>query len=165
MNCGIHVCPMARRACLFVLVFGVAMAQAQSPGLIVKNAWARPTLPPVKNTAAYMLLENPTSKPISVVSVSTSAASKAELHEMTMTNNMMKMAPLKSITVPPHGSVGLKPGGYHIMCIGLKKPLKAGDQIDLALKLGDGSSVPVTAPVRADAGPGQAEDGMQMQMH
>ncbi len=165
MNRGIRGGRMARQACLIVLAFGAAMAQAQAPRLIVKNAWARPTLPPVNNTAAYMVLENPTSKPISVVSVSTPAAANAEIHEMSMEGNMMKMAPVKSITVPPHGRFELKPGGFHIMCTALKKPLRAGDHLNLVLKLDDGSTVSVTVPVRASAEQGEHGGPIQMGEH
>jgi periplasmic copper chaperone A len=132
-----------------VLLVCVGAAHAQTPALTVKDAWARPPLAPQNNTAVYMTLENTGTKPKSVVSVSTPDAAKAEIHEMRMQSGMMSMMPVKALTVPANGHVELKPGGFHIMCTGLKKTLKPGDRMNLVLKLDDGTSVPVTAMVKS----------------
>lgn len=133
---------------------------AQTPELTVKDAWARPPLAPQNNTAIYMILENPSATPRSVVSVSTDDADKAELHEMSTEGNMMRMAPVKEVAVPAKGSVEFKPGGFHIMLFGLKKTVKPGDRVNLVLTLNDGKSVPVMATVRAlDANPSANPSG------
>ena len=136
-------------------------AQAQAPALMVKNAWARVPLAPQNNSAVYMVLENPSTTARSIVAVTTEDATKAELHETRMGGGMMTMMPAKEVMVPAKGSVEFKPGGYHIMCFGVKKTVKAGDHLNLALKLSDGTTVPVVATVRAaDAGAPQGEHSM-----
>jgi periplasmic copper chaperone A len=123
--------------------------------LTPKNAWARTPLAPQNNTAVYVTLENPSTTPRTVVSVTTPDADKAELHEVRTEGGMMTMMPAKELAVPAKGSVELKPGGFHIMLFGLKKPVKPGDQVHLALQLKDGTSVPIAATVRAaDSMPG-----------
>jgi copper(I)-binding protein len=144
----------------FIFLIGASVAGAQAPELTVKNAWARTPLAPQNNTAVYMVLENASSMPRSVVSVSTQDAERAELHEVRMEGGMMTMMPTKEIAVPAKGSVELKPGGFHVMLFTLKKPLKPGDQVNIVLKLSGGASVPVTATVRApDASPNAAPSG------
>ena len=133
---------------------GSSTNEAQVPELVVKNAWARIPLAPQNNSAVYMVLENPSTTARSVVSVTTVDADKAELHEMRMEGNMMTMMPVKEVVVPAKGSVELKSGGIHIMVFQVRKPVKAGDQLNLVLKLNDGASEPVVATVRsADASP------------
>jgi copper(I)-binding protein len=148
-----------------VLLFamGALAAQAQAPELIVKNAWARMPLAPQNNSAVYMMLENPSTTTRSVVSVATADADKAELHEMRTEGSMMTMTPAKEVRVPAKGSVEFKPGGFHIMLFRVKKPVKAGDHLNLVLKLSDGASVPVVATVRpADDGPATPAAGHSM---
>jgi len=124
-------------------------AYAQAPGVVVKNAWTRPPLPPQNNIAVFMTIDNPGPTARSVVSVSAPDADKAELHKVEMEGNMMKMTPIKTLPLPPNGSVELKPGSFHIMCFGVKKPLKPGDTTSMVLTLDDGKKVPVEVTVRA----------------
>lgn len=155
--------------CLWIfaaLVLAIcAGARAQMPQMsevMVTDAWANPPLVPQNNMAVYLTIENPTDTARSVVSVSTDDAAGAELHQMQMNGKMMMMTPIPSLEVPAKGSVQLKPGGYHIMLTGVKKPLKPGDEMKIALKLDNGKSIPVTVKVRAaDASPDGA-GGMVM---
>ena len=145
-----------------------AAAHAQTPELIVKEAWARVPLAPQNNTAVYMMIDNPTATAKAIVAVSTPDADSSDLHEMRTEGKMMKMMPLKSLPVPAKGSVELKPGGFHIMCNDLKKTLKPGDTISLVLKLDDGKTIPVTATVRAledSSAPASGEHNMPMPEH
>ena len=134
---------------VFIVLMGASVANAQVPELTVKNAWARTPLAPQNNTAVYMVLENPSAMPRSVVSVTTQDAERAELHEVRMEGGMMTMMPTKEIAVPAKGNVELKPGGFHVMLFALKKPVKPGDQVNIVLTLNDGATVPVAATVRA----------------
>jgi periplasmic copper chaperone A len=143
-----------------VLVACAAVALGQTPELMVKDAWARPPLAPQNNTAVYMIIENPGASPRSIVSVSCADAPSAQIHEMMMEGKMAMMMPAKEVTVPAGGSVEFKTGGYHIMLSGVKKPVKAGDHLNLVLKLSDGKTVPVTATVR-DSAPDPAPSGGQ----
>jgi copper(I)-binding protein len=108
-----------------------AAAPAQTLPLAVSDAWARAT--PGKSTigAAYATIESPTADRL--VAASTPVASKAELHTMSMSGMVMKMRPIAGVDIPAGQKVTLAPGGMHIMLIGLKKPLQAGQSFPLAL--------------------------------
>ena len=85
-----------------------------------------------------------------LVSVSSPAADAVELHESMMGDDgSMGMRPIDELAIPAGGSVELKPGGAHLMLIGLKSPLAAGRTVQLRLTFKSGAAVDVTAEVRA----------------
>ena len=118
-----------------VLVSGfmltAAVASAQTGQLAVDNAWARATPGKSDIGAAYVTIHSPTDDRL--VAASTPVAKKAELHTMEMSGMVMKMRPISSIDIPAGQSVSLAPGGMHIMLMGLKQPLKAGQSFPLTL--------------------------------
>jgi hypothetical protein len=124
-----------------------ASALAQAP-LTVSGAWVREPVPGRPATAAYAVLENPGAADVEVVSATADFAGTVELHEMVRSGDMMKMAPVKSITVPAKGKVELKPGGLHVMLFELKKPVKDGETVTLTFVTSSGSKVQTTATVR-----------------
>lgn len=126
----------------------VPSAWAQSKDVSAHDAWVREPAASRNVTAMFVVLENSGGAERSVVSVSTDAAEKAELHEMKMANGMMSMSPVKAIPVPAHGKAELKPGGLHVMLFGLKGQPVAGQSLTLTLTLDDGTKVPVSATVR-----------------
>ena len=103
-------------------------AQAQ---LSATDAWARSTVPVQKATGAFATLQ--TKEPVNVVRVESEVAGMAELHEMRMEGDVARMRPVQSLRVVPGAPVHLAPGGYHIMLMGLKRQLKAGERIPLVL--------------------------------
>ena len=105
-------------------------------------------MPGRPTTAAYAVVENPGAKEVILVSATSDAAAKVELHEMVRSGDMMKMQQVKEIKVPAAGKVELKPGGYHVMLFDLKKPLKEGDEISLTFTTGSGATVKVPATVK-----------------
>jgi periplasmic copper chaperone A len=101
-------------------------------------------------SAVYMTLVNSGGQADRLLSASTDAAQTVELHETTMENNVMRMAPvLDGIEVPANGQAELRPGGLHVMLIGLTRELAAGDTVRLTLSFERAGSVTVDAPVRA----------------
>ncbi len=69
---------------------------------------------------------------------------------MAVTNGVMQMRQLANgLPIPAGGSVALKPGGYHVMLIGLKKPLKAGDTFPLMLTFEKAGNISITVSVQA----------------
>jgi hypothetical protein len=136
--------------CAAALLMGAPSgARAQSSAaLVAHDAWAREPAPSRDVTGLFVVLENSGASPRSVVSASSDAADKVELHEMKMTNGMMSMSPVKQIDVPAHGKTELKPGGLHVMLFGLKRRPAPGDTIAVTLTLDDGTTVRVTATVR-----------------
>ena len=106
-------------------------ALAQPAQLEVTDAWARATPGKAENGAAYVTIESPTADRL--VSASSPVAKRAELHTMSMQGMVMKMRPIAGLDVPPGQSVTLKPGGEHIMLMGLNQPLHEGQSFPLTL--------------------------------
>ena len=106
----------------------------------------------IRIPAVFATVENTSAAKRAIVSATTDIAEKVELHEMKISDSMMRMSPVKQIEVPAHGKAELKPGGLHIMLFGLKKSPMAGETVNLTLTLDDGTKVPVAAQVRKQEG-------------
>ena len=115
----------------------------------IKDAYVRATPPSLPNSAAFMNVENTTSKDIAITKVTSSVAKFVELHTHDMKNGVMKMYQVPKITVPKNGKVALEPGGFHIMLIGLYKPLKKGETVTFTLELSNGDTKTITAPIKS----------------
>ena len=123
---------MSFRFLAFAGVFTVAnVVLAQTNQLEVSNAWARATPGKAENGAAYVTIVSPT--PDRLLSASSPAAKKAELHTMEMAGMVMKMRPIAGLDIPAGQPVALKPSGEHIMLIGLQQPLREGQSFTLTL--------------------------------
>jgi len=122
-------------------------ALAQST-VTVSGVWVRETVPGRNVTAAYATVENPGTADLQIVGASAEVAGRVEMHEMMRSGDMMKMSPVKAITVPAKGKVELKPGGLHIMLFDLKRPLKEGETVELTLTTDKGATVKAQAPVK-----------------
>lgn len=132
---------------------------AWAAGIKIDNAWARATAPGQDVGGAFMTLA--ADADLSLVAASSPAASSVELHSMRMDQDMMVMRRVDKIELPKGKKVELAPGGLHIMLIGIKAPLKAGDQVPIKLTVRDAKGklqeVKVMTEVR--------EGGMPMQHH
>ena len=123
---------MTMRYLAFAAGFVIAStALAQPAQLEVNNAWARATAGKADTGVAYVAIQSPTTDRL--VSLSTPAAKKAELHTMSMQGMVMKMRPLSGLDIPAGQPVTLKPGGDHIMLMGLDQPLRPGETFPLTL--------------------------------
>ena len=109
-------------------------------GLTVKDGWARASTPGAKNGAAYVTIMNHGMKSDALISVLSDAAAKVELHSHKKDGGVMRMRRILSVPVPAHSVAELKPGGDHIMLIGLKRQLKVGDYIMLTLRFQSGAT-------------------------
>ena len=114
----------------------------------IQHPYARAVPPGQPNSAAFMTLRNKSDAANALVSASSPAAKVVELHTHTMDGGMMKMRKVEKIELPAKGDAVLKPGGLHIMLIGLKQQLKPGMKVSLTLKFSDGSESTVEAPVQ-----------------
>jgi len=111
-----------------------------------------PLMPPgIRVGAAYLTLKNGGDRDVQLVAASCPSAAAAELHNHIDDNGVMRMRRVKEILVPAKGEVQLKPGGYHMMLIDLKAPLKAGDKLAITLIFADGSNKTIEVPVRPAA--------------
>ena len=102
-------------------------------------------------SAAYMVLVN-NGAADAIVKAESDVAKTVELHNVVMENNVMQMRPVEAIEVPANGQVELKPGGFHIMLIGLNRDLNEGDEVTIKLTTRRGQTIEVKAPVRKPQG-------------
>jgi copper(I)-binding protein len=116
---------------IFLLV-AISFSLTAHAQVKVGQPWVRGTVEAQKSTGAFMTLSS--DKPVSLVSVSSPAAKMVEIHQMKMDNNVMTMQAVNKIEVLPGKPAELKPGGYHVMLMGLVKPLSKGDSVALTLE-------------------------------
>ena len=133
---------------LFIALLISSTVSLMASSLMVHDAYVRATPPGLPNSAAFMMFMNHSDKDIAVVSASSNIAKKVELHTHDMVDGEMRMYQVKQIAVKANGHVMLKPGGFHIMFLGLHNPLKEGQNVDLSLTLSNGETVTLSAPVK-----------------
>ena len=121
---------------------------AAAAAVAVTGAWARATPPGAEAGAAYVTLEAAAGDRL--VSVSTPAAAEAQVHEMRMEGDVMRMRELPGgLPLRAGEAVRLAPGGLHIMLLGLHAPLKQGGTLPLHLVFQSGPPVDIEVPIEA----------------
>ena len=116
--------------------------------LTVKGLWARVTLQN-RPAGGFVTIHNKGDTADKIVSASSDAADRVELHTNLSENGIMKMRQIKSIDIPANSMVELKSGGIHMMIFGLKKPFKPGDMIPLTLTFENAGPVDMHALVQS----------------
>lgn len=140
----------ALAACLFLAAGASAhdMPPAKAGTVVLSAPFARASATPVAKTGAiYLTLTNEGSGDDRLVGAATPAAAKAELHTHVMKDGAMRMRPVESLEIPVGETVPVKPGGTHIMLMGLKAPLEEGGTVDLTLTFERGGDVTIAVPV------------------
>ena len=102
-------------------------------GLKVEGAWSRATAP--GQDVAMVDLSITSDQQARLVGISTPVCKTVEIHSMSHENGMMKMREVQFVELPAGKRVNLGESGYHLMLIGLKSPLRAGDSIALTLDI------------------------------
>lgn len=130
------------------LMWAAGAAHAQ---VTIGDPWVRATVAQQKATGMFAQVTS--AQGGKLVAASSPVASVVEIHEMAMENNVMKMRAVPGLELPAGKAVELKPGGYHVMLMGLKQQVKEGEVVPVTLvvegKDGKRESVEVKAPVRA----------------
>ena len=121
------------------LVLGAFLALPTWAQVKIDEPWARATVPGQKATGVFMKLT--ASQASQLVGVSSPVAGVADVHEMKMDGNVMKMSAVPAIDLPAGKSVSLQPGGYHVMLMDLKAPLAKDSSVTLTLKFKDSKGV------------------------
>lgn len=121
-------------ALILSLAACTAMAQVE-----VTGAWVRATVQGQKATGAFMNLT--AQKATRLVGIKTDAAAMAEVHEMSMDKDVMRMRAIPVLELPAGKTVTLKPGGYHVMLMNLKEPLPVDSHVQLTLLFEDAAGV------------------------
>jgi copper(I)-binding protein len=124
---------------------GVQPTAAQTGGVEISDAWARATPGGAENGAAYLTLVSPAGDRLT--GITSPAAAKAQLHEMTNNHGIMQMREVPAIDLPPGKKMTLKPGGLHIMLMGLKHPLQPGQSVPLSLRFEKSGTREVNAAI------------------
>ena len=152
-------------AAVLMLTAGPGIAETYKAGAIqIEQPWARATPKGATIGAGYMKITNTGTEPDRLVGGSVAFAQRVEVHSMTMEQGVMKMREVKDgLEIKPGETVELKPGGYHMMFVGLKQPLKQGEDLTVTLKFAKAGTVEVKYPVEAVGAGGPAMGkGMNM---
>lgn len=130
-----------------------APAAAPAPGITIMDPFSRPSPTEGGMGGAFFAVKNGGKEPDRLIAASFAGAQTVELHETVDDNGVMKMRPHpEGWEVPAGGTLELKPGGKHVMLIGLKEPLTAGTQITLVLKFEKAGEITVQVPVKEMGG-------------
>jgi periplasmic copper chaperone A len=136
-----------------VLIAAAAPALAQGTGaasVTVEQPWAQATPAGAKTGAVYITLVNKSGSADRLIGASSDVAATLQIHEMKVVNGVMQMRQLAhGLPIPAGKTVVLKPGSYHVMLIGLKQPLTAGESFPLTLTFEKAGNISVTVPVQA----------------
>lgn len=134
---------MLRSATAFLaacLLF-TASADAGETSVDVSESWV--ALPPdaASVAAGYMKLSNTGENDLALISASSDCCDVVELHEHVMDGDKMSMRQTNRVSLPANKMVAFKPGGLHLMLIGLKQPLKEGEKVEITLGFEDASQI------------------------
>ena len=145
-------------ACLLGLPAHAEEVKARD--LVISQAWTRATPKGAKTGGGYLTIENKGTAPDTLLGGSADIAGSVQVHEMSMDNGAMKMRPLdKGLAIEPGKTVKLAPGGYHLMLMDLKSPLKKGDKLPLTLEFEKAGKVQVSFDVQGVGAQGPAGGG------
>lgn len=132
-----------------ILATGLTAMQASaSGGLEIDDPFARAVPPGTPNSAVFFTIENEGTQDRAIVSASSPAAKVVELHTHIMEDGMAKMREVPRILVPAGGETKLKPGGLHVMLLGLHHDLVEGEAVSVTLNFDDGTGKTFSAPIR-----------------
>jgi copper(I)-binding protein len=119
-------------------------------GLSVTSPWTRATPGGAKIAGGYLKITNNGPSADRFVGAKSDTADRVEIHEMSMSDGVMKMRPLPNgLEIKPGETVELKSGGYHLMFMDLKQPLKQGDTLKATLQFEKAGSLDVNFNVNA----------------
>ena len=125
-----------------------AAAPIRAGSLLIENPWARATPSGAKVAGGYVRITNTGSEPDRLVGLSSAIAGRGEVHEMSVTEGVMRMRPVdRGIEIKPGATVELKPGGFHLMFMDLRSGLKEGATVSGTLVFDKAGPVEVTFQV------------------
>ena len=116
--------------------------------ITIDEPFARAVPPGQPNSAAFMTLQNSSDETLRILSASSNVSEVTELHTHTEVDGVMQMRQIDAIEIPAGGTTELKPGGLHVMLIGLTQPLAEGDTVEVTLNFEDGSERLLDVPVQ-----------------
>lgn len=148
---------------IFALLLFITAPAIVSAQVAVKDPWVRATVAEQKATGAFMQLTSPSATRL--VEARSPVARVVEIHEMSMVDNVMKMRAVSGVDLPAGKAVDLQSGGYHVMLVDLKGPIKAGDSVPITLVFEGKDKKRETVDVKATARALGAPAGMEHMKH
>ncbi len=137
---------MTRIQTLMVLLLMV-IACSGPDNTRITDSWVRLPPPNMQMTAAYLLIENPSSEGITLISATSPSIKLIEMHKTESNNGVATMVQQEQVTIPAKGMVSFEPGGLHFMLIGFNDDLTEQNSVSLTLNWSDGTSSVVSAKV------------------
>ena len=131
--------------------------------IAVHDAWVRAAPPGTTVLAAYLTIDNHSTSAQTLSGASSPQFESVEIHRTVVKNGVASMSAEPRVAIPAHGTLRFEPNGYHLMLIGPRKALLAGDHVELRVQFDGQPAQVIHAPVRADAEP--ADDAMQHHHH
>ena len=151
--------PRFPRAVLFLFLAGALVAAPlgtplragdavyEQKNMVIASPWMAETPKGNQAAAAYFTLANRGARPDFLLALASPVATKVALHAHTLRGNVAQMREVKKLSIGPGENLRLRPGGMHVMFMGLKTPLKPGDQIPLVLTFKDAGQVAIQITV------------------
>lgn len=139
---------LAALACAAAPVLSACAQDAAAGSLTISGGFARSS-PMMANAGAAFLTVRNTGEADRLIAFKTEACEKPELHTHIEEDGMMAMRKVEAIDVPANGEAVLKPGGFHLMFIGLKAPLVEGETVAVTLVFEKAGDVALSLPVKA----------------
>jgi copper(I)-binding protein len=124
---------------------------AHAADIKIDDPWVRGTVAGQMATGAFMSIT--AKQGAALVSASSPVAGVVEIHTMNMQNGVMTMRPVPRLELPAGKAVQLAPGGYHVMLLDLKQPLKPGETVPITLKLEGKDKALTSLDVKAEVRP------------
>jgi copper(I)-binding protein len=124
-------------------IAALSLASAAHAAPKVEAAWTRPAAQG-QTGAGFMTLKNPDAKPDALVAVASPLAKVVQVHQSSMSGGMASMKEVTRVAISAGGAVTFAPGGYHLMFVGLTKPVKVGDTVPATLTFASGAKLKVS---------------------
>lgn len=155
---------MTRRF-LLALPFALSLAlpaaaqpEIRAGDLVITQAWSRAAGQGGQG-AGYLTIASRGTAPDRLLAASSPAARRMELHSMIRDGDVMRMRQVPAIDIPPGGTVELRPGGLHLMFIGLGQPLRQGETVPVTLRFERAGEVSLAFAIQAAGARGPAHHG------
>jgi copper(I)-binding protein len=137
-------------AVMAILLAPVQAEDVKAGDIVITQAWSRATPGGAKVGGGYLTIENKGTAPDRLIGGSADIAPKVQVHEMSMNNGVMTMRPVEGgLVIEPGKTVKLSPGGFHLMLLDLKGPLKQGDKLPITLEFEKAGKVSIVLDVES----------------
>jgi copper(I)-binding protein len=101
-------------------------------------------------SAVYFVIVNEGGEADTLIGATTDVANQAEIHETQIVGDVAEMAPVPRVDIPAHGRIEFKPGGYHVMLVGLTRDLKEGETLKLTLRFEKSGAITLDVPIQQE---------------